>query len=680
MPISRRDLGVDADSNGKVYAFGGHDGNGNFLGILQVYDPQNDSWITKSPLSLARNAMGFTYSPSNGRFYVAGGFNNGTLLRDFYEYDPISDHWTEKAQMSIARFGLSLVAGNNNKLYAIGGSTSDATCITTIEEYDLNSNSWSTKTPIPTGRCMSSAITTSDGKIYVVGGHTSTSIGPRTELNTVETYNPENDSWTIKSPIIYARSNITLVLNRNKNIYAIGGNIAGPDIAVLPSDIVEEYDFQNNTWVVKSPLPVGLDASGGATGIDGKVYIVGGQTLNLAAVSTNYVGFTPQPPSLILDVPIFKQTDQSWKNQTYDNAQKWSPSSKTIEKWGCALTSATMVLNFHGINKLPNGTSLNPGTLNTWLKNQKDGYVGTGWVNWLAISRLSKLSKTINNIVDFDALEFVRFGSANKNQLKTDLEHSIPDILEEPGHFVVATGYEGDIFKINDPYFDKNTLNDGYSNTFLSLTSFVPSETNLSYIMLTVNPDINLVVKDLDGNIVGESFIQQPLTEESNPSLTNSPIRIFYLPKPENQEYTIEISSSENKAYDLNILLYDQNGNVNKISQPGLISENQNDGYVIKFNKENSNNSKAVKQVSFQTLLDDINEGRKLKLISPFVAENLIKLLKDAQKNMDKNKKLAAKLELTLMEEVIKPLKNTLVKEPAYSVLLNDLKLLKGSL
>jgi hypothetical protein len=67
-----------------------------------------------------------------------------------------------------------------------------------------------------------------------------------------------------------------------------------------------------------------------------------------------------------------------------------------------------MVFKYNGVKKLPNGKELNPDTLNNWLITQKDGYIGNGMVNWLALSRLSKQAISINNITEFDALEYNR--------------------------------------------------------------------------------------------------------------------------------------------------------------------------------------------------------------------------------------------------------------------------------
>jgi len=55
--------------------------------------------------------------------------------------------------------------------------------------------------------------------------------------------------------------------------------------------------------------------------------------------------------------PLLKQTDSTWGSITYDGADLWS---RGTECWGlgCAITSATMVLQYNGIQKLPDGSAL----------------------------------------------------------------------------------------------------------------------------------------------------------------------------------------------------------------------------------------------------------------------------------------------------------------------------------
>jgi hypothetical protein len=80
---------------------------------------------------------------------------------------------------------------------------------------------------------------------------------------------------------------------------------------------------------------------------------------------------------ITLNVPLFKQTDPRWRELEYDSAKKWSD-APTIGRWGCAMSSMAMILQYHGISKLPDGKAINPETLNQWLKDQPDGYISGG--------------------------------------------------------------------------------------------------------------------------------------------------------------------------------------------------------------------------------------------------------------------------------------------------------------
>jgi hypothetical protein len=78
-----------------------------------------------------------------------------------------------------------------------------------------------------------------------------------------------------------------------------------------------------------------------------------------------------QDNSVVLEVPSFKQgllpydnSDPYWENQTYDdgnNLDLWCDTDKNGAKMyecACALTSASMVMNYHNVTKTPLGTPL----------------------------------------------------------------------------------------------------------------------------------------------------------------------------------------------------------------------------------------------------------------------------------------------------------------------------------
>lgn len=84
--------------------------------------------------------------------------------------------------------------------------------------------------PMPTAR-RDYAAATMDGKIYIAGG---CSGGAR--VSTVECYDPINDTWTSKQPMIHARRDFSL-LETSKKLYALGDD-----------EIIEQYDPVQNEW------------------------------------------------------------------------------------------------------------------------------------------------------------------------------------------------------------------------------------------------------------------------------------------------------------------------------------------------------------------------------------------------------------------------------------------------
>lgn len=284
-----------------------------------------------------------------------------------------------------------------------------------------------------------------------------------------------------------------------------------------------------------------------------------------------------------LNIPLYKQIDNAWSNEIYDSANIWSPNASHISNWGCALTSAAMILNYYGYKKLPDGQTLDPGSLNTWLMSQKDGYVGNGLLNWVSLSRLSKNAKEINNL-NYNALEYSRIPIEDKILLTNDLENNIPNILEVPGHFIVAKGINKETYNINDPFYDRKTLSDGYNNSFISSGRFIKSNTDLSYIILISNPEItiNLLSKNVDNY---QEFISQPIINPFSKEKNGSDQRIIYISKPNSDIYLFKLTSKVTNKYTLKLYLYDSLGNVKIFNKKGDINR-QGEIISVKFNKE----------------------------------------------------------------------------------------------
>lgn len=383
---------------------------------------------------------------------------------------------------------------------------------------------------------------------------------------------------------------------------------------------------------------------------------------------------TPTPTPTPLPVPEIKQTNSFWKSQVYDSANRWSPRDPTIGSWGCALTSAVMVLNYYELVKLPDGTALKPHTLNKWLKKQKDGYVGNGLVNWIAISRLTKLAKDsgYNPNFHYDALEYSRRGANDFNQLTTDIENGHPDILEVPGHFVVAKGIQSNTFIINDPYFSYTTLSQNYNNSFKSLGRYTPSNTDLSYILIIGPKDQSISLVDSGQHSLGNSFIQDPLTNDNSTSQkAGDSQKVLLLKSPATGDYKISILGNNNSKYSYSIYSYDTGGSPKIQTLSGFIGDGKTDTLSMHFDKNSSGGSKVVRDVDFSSTIEDINEAMALKKLNPAVGYNLITILDSAQLVSPFSKKSARAI-LKSGQRLIKHSQSKLLTKDVANILNED--------
>jgi N-acetylneuraminic acid mutarotase len=140
MPTARG-AAVAAEVGGKIYVIGGasvHPGAKivgltaqtphRSLGTNEVYDPETNTWQTRSPMPTSRNhaAVGVV----NGKIYVLGGrlgavFVNASPTDVVEEYDPATDSWSyAKARMPNPRSGTAY-GSYEGKIYVAGGEYLD---------------------------------------------------------------------------------------------------------------------------------------------------------------------------------------------------------------------------------------------------------------------------------------------------------------------------------------------------------------------------------------------------------------------------------------------------------------------------------------------------------------------------------------------------------------------------
>ena len=194
---------------------------------------------------------------------------------------PVGDTWSRKTDMPTARGWLS-TGVVNGKIYAVGGL--DDLALATLEEYDPQLDRWTRKADMPTAHVNDLSTSVVEGKLYTIGR------GPGTEGPAkVEEYDPQLDKWTVRASIPTKRRAFTTSVVNGK-IYAIGGNTRefGKIPPILP---IEVYDPVTDKWEKKGKTPTPREGHCAAV-VDGKIYIIGGQTEE---------GWVWEPPSKLVE-------------------------------------------------------------------------------------------------------------------------------------------------------------------------------------------------------------------------------------------------------------------------------------------------------------------------------------------------------------------------------------------
>ena len=246
---------------GKIYVLAGKvskdDQAVNFktLKVVEMYDPQTDTWVRKQDMFLRRASFGIGVVA--GKIYAIGGNVHPGDRKpedprrvDLVEvYDPATDTWAKRANMPARRTGVR-TAVIRDTIYAIGGSGwppdgAGGPYLGTIEVYEPRINRWTKRPDMPNPRLVFSSVAI-DEKIYIIGGLRA---GDRHRAP-VEVYEPATERWRV----ISARSTIRSpfgVAAVNGNIYIFGGKTEDGEL----SPIVEVFDTGFRAVTAKGKLP-----------------------------------------------------------------------------------------------------------------------------------------------------------------------------------------------------------------------------------------------------------------------------------------------------------------------------------------------------------------------------------------------------------------------------------------
>lgn len=195
--------------------------------------------------------QGFGISTSDIRVIVTGGYDGSagapTNAWDIftYAYNPVTDTQIS-GTMPVAR-AHHAQATYNGKVLVCGGFTTLGTEIATVYEFNLDTLSWTLKSPMTYARQEHGAVAVGNG-VLAIGGR-APSVSANKCISTTEFWN--GTTWTQQGSLQFARFGFTTVLLPNDRVLVIGGLGYDPSKGVVAPGVLascELWDSNTKLW------------------------------------------------------------------------------------------------------------------------------------------------------------------------------------------------------------------------------------------------------------------------------------------------------------------------------------------------------------------------------------------------------------------------------------------------
>lgn len=624
-------------SDGKVLVAGG-EYNGNPINTSEIYNPINGAWSQVDSLNTSRVYGVLAPLPGDKALMATGGLGGGLRSTTAEIYDPNIDTWTYTGNLTIGRQleDTSYALLHDGRILIAGGGSNFKFAEDTAEVYDPSSGIWAMTGPMPFEFNHGTITTLSDGRVLIAGSLRQ--VNPNFDvLDSAAIYDPATNQWSSVSPMPDPRNQHDAILLEDGNVLIFGGFDA--NLNYYSSTYI--YNPNDDAWSFGPEMPKHYRL-GSVTKLQNGDYLVAGGTEGFNGFGTygNSYLFT-NGETTFLNVPYFNQNVEPWGPQEYDHAISQNVTNPDFERWGCAVTSAAMILNYHEMTQFPDGTPINPATLNEWLESN-DGYAtridGFGKpysvIIWKKIGTLTNLLyKAGKASYKLNPIPF-----SNPNNLEDDLELreiagknvGAPPIVRvtkggpDNGHYVVPKGLSGGNVSINDPEWNYPDLTSFDNISYTDYHSYIPSLTNLSSLYFVINSNVEMLIADSDGNKTGEIIVngnknayndnseavyvfEGPISNPNNQNIVEqlgSGANIYSLNFPDEGEYKIQITSTENAFYTLNASTFQVDGTHALHKIEGIIGPNSVDEFTINYSK--TSESEVEEIIDFNTLISDI--------------------------------------------------------------------------
>ncbi len=270
--------------NDKLYTFGCYKGGNTFWNYNFEYDPQTDTWATKTPLPYSIDWIDASYA--SGIFYIFGGFENSVVKNYNLQYDPYTDTWSSGPNMPARRIAGQQVVYRDSLIYYLGGHDGSGPT-STVQIYNIYTNSWTTGTSLPLSFMMGGAAITED-TIWIVGGYTGSGYYSNIIYGLINSSDASQISWNTGPalPVQNFNNGLTVMnINGHNLLYMVGGFQNG-----YAGSGAWEFDPNSNTWFALPNYPTNIVRNDFLVARQGnnEIYVLGGD---------NSGGWTETPES-----------------------------------------------------------------------------------------------------------------------------------------------------------------------------------------------------------------------------------------------------------------------------------------------------------------------------------------------------------------------------------------------
>ena len=224
------------------------------------------NWRRRAPLPTARQNMDGTVL--DGTLWVVGGLDARSEASNKVEgHDPVINSWKAGPDLPV-RLHHHMVVTYKDEMVVIGGwipQGSDQSALVSDRVLRLRDGRWEQLPPLPRPRAAGAAAVVGD-KIVVMGGQDEGRL-----LQTTEVF--DGEKWSEGASMPTPREHLAAASD-GKYVYAVGGRELGPD---KNFDTLERYDPENDSWSRLPDMPTARGGLGAAV-IGGRLYAVGGES------------------------------------------------------------------------------------------------------------------------------------------------------------------------------------------------------------------------------------------------------------------------------------------------------------------------------------------------------------------------------------------------------------------